>query len=57
MVPADPSRKNSPVGNQFAKPISVAQSLENAATAQDDSRWGKLKKNLSYMLPAYVLTD
>jgi hypothetical protein len=36
IVPADPSRKDSPALNQFAKPIPLAQFLENAATALDD---------------------
>jgi len=40
MVPADPSRKVSPVVNQLAKPIPLAQSLENAATALDDTPLG-----------------
>ncbi|HMG91107.1 MAG TPA: hypothetical protein VK589_13670 [Chryseolinea sp.] len=35
-VPADPSRKDSPVVNQFAKPIPYAQSFENAESALDD---------------------
>jgi hypothetical protein len=32
----DPSRKNSPIFIQLARPISLAQSLETAATALDD---------------------
>jgi len=36
MVPADPSRKDSPVVTQLAKSIPLAQSHENAATALDD---------------------
>jgi hypothetical protein len=36
MVLADPSRKDSPVGNQFVKPFPLTQSLENTATAQED---------------------
>ena len=36
MVPADPSRKVSPMLNEFAKPIPLAQSSDNAATSQDD---------------------
>ena len=33
---ADPSRKESSVVIQFAKPIPLAQALENAASALDD---------------------
>jgi len=36
MIPAVPSRKDSPVVNQFAKPIPLTQSFENAPTALDD---------------------
>jgi len=36
MIPAVPSRKDSPLVNQFAKPIPLTQSFENAATALDD---------------------
>ena len=36
MIPAVPSRKDSPVVNQFAKPIPLTQSFENAATTLDD---------------------
>jgi hypothetical protein len=36
MVLADPSRNDSPVVNQFAKPIILAQSFDNASTAYND---------------------
>ena len=38
MLRGDPSRKNSPVLNQLAKPIPLAQSFDIAATALDDVR-------------------
>jgi len=36
MVPTDPSRKDSPMLNEFAKPIPLAQAIGNAATAYND---------------------
>jgi len=43
----DPSRKNSPVFIQFAKPIPFAQLLENAAIALDDIfKWLRVRIHL-----------
>ena len=36
IIPVDPSRKDSPVLNQFAKPIPFAQYFDNTATALED---------------------
>ena len=43
MIPVDPSRKNSPVLNQFAKRVPLGQYFDKASTALEHSTKRRLK--------------